>query len=425
MTTDALCIADESYAACVGIDWADQEHAVVLQVPGEDSPTHGTLAQTPEALEDWALNLYRRFGGRRVAIAVELNRGPLIYALMKHQHLVIYPVPPARLANYRKAMVTSGAKDDPTDAALILEFLVKHGEQLRAWKPDDAQTRELSLLVEQRRHLVDQRTALSNKLKSQLKAYFPQAMDYLGHDLTTRMAGDFLLKWPDLPSLQRARPETIRRFFHLHNVRRPERVQERLDAIAQARPLTEDTAVVNVGVMTVKTHAKLLRDVIDSIKAFDDQIKAVFDQHDDASLFAALPGAGKVMAPRLLVAFGSDRQRYQDAAELQSFCGAAPVTKRSGKQCVIQRRLACPTFLKQTFHEFAQYSRHQSAWAKAYYQLQRGRGKSHHATVRALAFKWIRVLFACWKARTAYDEAKYLAQLRRRDAPLCRYLPPA
>ena len=155
---------------------------------------------------------------------------------------------------------------------------------------------------------------------------------------------------------------------------------------------------------------------------FEKQIREVFTDHEDAHLFANLPGAGKALAPRLLVAFESDRQRYHDATEIQSFVGIAPVTKRSGKQQFVQRRWACPNFLRQTFHEFAQHSIGQSQWAKAYYQLQRERGKGHHAAVRALAFKWIRILFACWKSRTPYEESHYVAQLREGDAPLCQYL---
>ena len=414
-----------SFAACVGIDWADRQHALAMQVRDDAEVKHAILPQTPEALEQWAMDLRQRFSGQPVAIAVELNRGPLIHALMKYPHLVIYPVPPARLANYRRAFVSSGAKDDPTDAVLILDYLIKHGDQLRPWRPDDAQTRELAMLVEQRRGFVDQRTALSNQLKAQLKDYFPQAMDYLGDDLTTRMAADFLLKWPDLASLKRAKDQTIRQFFYRHNVRRPERVEQRIKAIRQAVALTDDAAVLHVGIAVTQALAKMLRQLAPIIDGFEKQIRKVFADHEDAHLFANLPGAGPALAPRLLVAFGSDRDRYEDATQVQSFVGIAPVTRRSGKQQSVHRRWACPNFLRQSFHEFAQHSIRQSAWARAYYQLQRDRGKGHNAAVRALAFKWIRVLFACWKSRTPYDEACYLARVRERAAPLCRYLPAA
>jgi hypothetical protein len=81
-------------------------------------------------------------------------------------------------------------------------------------------------------------------------------------------------------------------------------------------------------------------------------------------------------------------------------------------------RLACPKFLRQTFHEFANASRKKSRWARAYYEQQRQRGASHHAAVRALAYKWIRVLYRCWKDRTPYDEQVYVKALQRHHSPL-------
>ena len=44
------------------------------------------------------------------------------------------------------------------------------------------------------------------------------------------------------------------------------------------------------------------------------------------------------------------------------------------------------------------------------------RGKGHHAAVRAVAFKWIRILFACWKQRIPYDPDRYLKALQNRGS---------
>ena len=103
---------------------------------------------------------------------------------------------------------------------------------------------------------------------------------------------------------------------------------------------------------------------------------------------------------------------------MQTYSGIAPVTETSGKRKWIHFRWACPKFLRQSFHEWAGHSISQSGWARAYYQQQRDRGNDHHAAVRALAFKWLRILFRCWKDRVAYDETKYLAALIKRGSPL-------
>src|SRR5438445_1016256 len=146
----------------------------------------------------------------------------------------------------------------------------------------------------------------------------------------------------------------------------------------------------------------------------------VFAHHPDQALFDSFPGAGPVCAPRLSAAFGTDRSRWQSATEVQSHSGIAPVTERSGKALWVHHRLACPKFVKQTFHEFADQSIRFSQWARAYYDQQRGRGNDHHAALRALAYKWIRILFRCWKDRKPYDEATYIEALRRHASPLIK-----
>ena len=135
-------------------------------------------------------------------------------------------------------------------------------------------------------------------------------------------------------------------------------------------------------------------------------------------MFDALPGAGPVFAPRLLVAFGEQRERFTSADEVQQYAGIAPVLERSGKKAWVHWRLQCPKFLRQTFVEWAAESTRHSFWARLYYQQQRDKGASHQAAVRALAFKWIRILFRCWQNRTRYDESVYLNALQRRGSPL-------
>jgi hypothetical protein len=113
-----------------------------------------------------------------------------------------------------------------------------------------------------------------------------------------------------------------------------------------------------------------------------------------------------------------DRERYPTAKDMQTYAGIAPVIERSGKQFWTHWRWNCPKFIRQTFHEFAKNSIPYSIWAKAYYELQKKRGKGHNAAVRSLAFKWVRVIHRCWKDRKAYDEGLYLRVLSLRGSEL-------
>ena len=412
----------KQFAAFVGLDWADQKHDLCLSTAGSEKVKYSVLEQSPEAIEQWAGGLRQRFGGQPVAICLEQSRGALIHALMKYEFLVLFPLAPARLANYRQAVTSSGAKDDPTDANLLWDYLVHHRDRLVAWKPDQPLTREIALLAETRRDTVNLRTNLNNQLRAVLKGYFPQALSLVGETVHSPMACAFLMKWATPEHLRRANPQTVRKFYYSQNCRSESRIKERLEIIKNLVPLTTDAAIINSSLIKVRMLVGQLRPLNKSIAAMDERLKQLMRQHPDAALYVDLPGAGDALAPRLLAAFGDDRDRMDSPASMQCLSGIAPVTRRSGKRCSVQRRWACSKFLRQTFHEFASHSRLHSAWAGAFYDSQRAAGKAHNTAVRTLAFKWIRILFRCWKTRTPYDEARYIRVLKTRNSPLLKYL---
>jgi transposase len=158
--------------------------------------------------------------------------------------------------------------------------------------------------------------------------------------------------------------------------------------------------------------------LLDAIKSYDQTIAELAPKHDDYYLFSSLPGAGPSLAPRLLVAFGEQRNRFKNAAELQKYSGIAPVTERSGNKHWVHWRWRCPNFVRQTFVEWAAQTINKSYWAGEYYRQQREKGSAHQSALRALAFKWIRILYCCWQTKTQYDEATYLKALQRRGSPL-------
>ena len=408
-------------AAFIGLDWADQQHAVCLQDADNPSRETSTLDQTPEGLQKWIDQLRARFGGRPVAVAVEQARGALIYALMHVDFLHLYPVNPQTLAKLRKAFYPSGAKDDPGDAGLLLEVLLNHRNHLRVWIPDDVLTRSIQLLTEGRRKLVGERTALTNQLTAVLKMYYPQALDWFG-DLHTLRACAFLQRWPSLQQLKSATPSSVRKFYQNQGYRGEDKLKQLIESIPLAQPLTGDEAVILASTMMVQALVKQIPVLTESIQEYDRKIAALFNAHDDSTLFGSFPGAGPTLAPRLLAVFGSDRSRFEFAAEVQQLSGVAPVTEKSGKACWVHWRFACSKFLRQSLHEFAGQSILKSGWARAYYDQQRKRGTSHQAALRALAFKWTRVIFRCWKDRTPYDEAKYCQSLKLRGSHLASHL---
>lgn len=410
-----------SFAATIGLDWADKKHDLWIQARTGGKPEHQIVDQTPEALHEWVATLRQRFANERVALAIETSRGAVISALGAYDFIVLFPINPSMLCSYRQAFCVSGAKDDRTDAMLLEEYVRLHAAKLRPLEPDTELTRKLAALVENRRALVDERTRLVNQCHSLLKTYYP-LMEGLFEDLTTALAAQFLLQWPDLAALKKAGPARLRKFFYGHHCRSDQALEQRLQAIEKARPLTNDPALIEPAVLKARALAGMLKVLHQSLAEIEILIEQTTDAHPDAALFRSFPAAGPAMAPRLLVAFGTNRDRFESSLEVQQLYGIAPVKKQSGQSQVIHMRYRCPKFGRQTFHENASHVVRKEGWAKTYYEQQRARKKGHHAAVRSVAFKLIRIYFSCWKHKQCYDASLYENALKKHGSPLANLL---
>jgi transposase len=411
---------DQRYAAWVGFDWGDQEHVWALQWTDTGERERGRLEQTPEALDVWIGQLMSRLNGRRIGIAIEQKHGAVVWMLLKYECVEIYPVHPQAAGQFRQALYPSGSKSDPADGELLLDLLVHHRDRLHPLEQDDEPTRRLLLLVEQRRNWVEEKKAHGNRLSARLKVYFPQVLTWFD-DIGAAPVLDLLARWPSLERLQKAKCKTLEAFLlkHRHTAADAAAWAEQVRA---AVPAVNDSVLLDCYVLEVKALVALLKQMQTSIKEFESVIAETSLRHPCWKIAQSLPGAGPVMAPRLLAAMGSGK-RYRNAHEMQCASGIAPVTVASGRTRMIQFRRACPKFLRQTFHEWAQHSMKSCRWARVYYDQLRANGKRHHVALRALAFKWQRILFRCWKDGATYDEAKYVASLKKRSSPLGMWLP--
>lgn len=408
----------------VGIDWADQEHVVWWRTSdGRAARQPRTVKQQPEVIAEWIAKLRERFAGHRILIALEQSRGALFGALLGFEELELYPINPKQLASYRDSIHPAGGKSDPSDARLLAEFLGHAREQLRPWQPDDPLTRQIRSLAELRRKLVDERKSLVLRLTSCLKLYFPQLLTLTDRPLSSPLVLDMIRRWPSLQQLKRAQLKTLRQFLANHGIRNEQQQTEFIDSERTALPLTTDQAVIQPQVRYAQALAKQIRGLNGDIAGFEEELQQLTASHEDEQIFRSLPGAGDALAPRLIAAFGTDRDRYDGAHPLQCYSGMAPITKQSGKSRVVRKRIACPTFLRQTFHEFADNARRWSSWSRAFYEMKRSQGMKHHAAVRSLGYKWIRIIYRLWQDRRPYCEATYTARLRATGSPVVSFLP--
>jgi transposase len=323
----------------------------------------------------------------------------------------------------------SGKKIDPNDAELLARFLREQHDKLRAWHPEDAISRGLRLMSEQRRKWVQDRVAQTNELRQRLKDSYRLALDFCDGDLWSASFLGLLEKFPSQRELQRASPKQLDKWLPKKHRKADdpaadELLRTRIAAVRKAKPVTTDCAILDHARIAVANLVVMIRMLNRAIAEAEAKIAELFAEHPDAPIFSSFPGAGESLAPRLAAAYGTDRDKYQGAEDIQRLSGIAPVTKASGKTKVVHMRWACPKFLRQTFHEFAQASVRYSCWAKAYVAMRKADGHRHHEIIRGLAFKWQRILTRCWKNRQPYDEHRYVRHLRKTSSKLIAFLPP-
>jgi transposase len=424
----AAPVKEAATAACaadwiIAIDRSDATLDICQRRRDGGEASDFQIANTPESLRAWVESWPALEPGSRRLVAFEQPCRQLLgffHPLIMEEKIVLYALNPHTPQALRRAFTPSNDKSDVRDAAAIAEVLASHEDKITRWRwqPGSELTRRLRPLVEDRRHAVEERTALTNALKELLKATFPLALKMISGELWRTLSTDFLLKWPTLAELQSAKTDAVRRFYHAHECRRADVVEKRLALIADALPMTADPVLLEAARLKIQRLAEEIAVLTRHLARYDKAIAEIYARHPDSALFDSLPGSGPVFGPRLAAVMGEDRGQYESATSLQCRSGIAPIRRQSGKKNATVRRTACPRFERQTFHEWAGETIPKSAWAKAFYESQIAAGKLHHTALRALAFKWQRILWRCWQDGTPYDEARYEAALAAKGSPL-------
>jgi len=162
-------------------------------------------------------------------------------------------------------------------------------------------------------------------------------------------------------------------------------------------------AIVEAKSQLAVSLCKLLRTLDQQLEQYRQQIEKLFKEHPDHDLFGSLPGAKKVLAPRLLAAIGNDPERYGSHQVLQAFAGTAPVNYQSGRVNKTRIRWACDKFMRHTIHLWADCFRKASAWGQTYYDKKRAEGMSHACALRCLGQRLLKIVFRMLQDKKLYD----------------------
>src|SRR5262249_7272504 len=113
----------------------------------------------------------------------------------------------------------------------------------------------------------------------------------------------------------------------------------------------------------------------------------------DAAILDSTPGIGRTVLVSLLTE-ASDAPQRRDYHALQTLCGTAPVTKRSGKSCIVLRRRACNRSLRNAVHHWAHNASQYDATSRAKYEALRAKGHGHARALRSVADRLLYVVCA-------------------------------
>jgi transposase len=397
----------------LGVDWADQTHAVwVVAADGTKIAGH-TVPHTAEGLSEWGRELDQwRAQGIELWAAIERREGRVVDFLLDHG-VVVYPVNPKALDRARDRFRQSGAKDDPFDARVLADFLRTDHAHLQALQPSSAAAQELKLLTEDYQRQIRQQTRLVNQLTNTLKAYYPRALEIA--ELTTTLAQEFLQAYPTPESLTDLTERTWQRWARAHRLS-DARARE-LWGVLQQPQLPVPAHVVRAKARMMRSLLEQLPPVVAAVADYRRAIEDFFASIPPSQWARTLPiGEHGITAPTLWARLGDAPGRWESFRHLQAQAGAVPVTKRSGKQQrVVQFRHACDKALRYVVEHVAFLSLRSSEWARAYYQQQRARRHSHRQALRALGAKWLKIIFVMWERQVPYDERYHLAMMTRQQ----------
>jgi transposase len=398
----------------VGWDWASATHDVTVLDDAGAVVDRWAFRHSEQDLAAALGRLARLGKPTALPVIIERGGGLVVGRLLAAGHPVV-PVHPTAFWAARPRWGASGAKSDAGDSYKLADYLRTDGHRLRPLGKLDAGLQELQTLVRLREDHVRARTAASNQLGALLDAHWPgpKAVFYR---LASPIALAFLTDYPTPQAAAQLGRARMASFCRRHSYR-----GGKPPAVLLARLRSAPTAPVGIPAATlaalIRTQVQLLRTLLATIADLESRITTCLASHPRAAQLASLPGVGTINLAQLLAEVGPILDRVGSAEQAAAECGAAPVTKASGKTSGVYFRWAANRRARKALTAFAHNSRLASPWAGRLYADARARGKRNPHATRIVARAWLRVIWACWQQATPYNPAAHTAALRATAPP--------
>jgi transposase len=395
----------------IGVDWADAADAVWVEDEQATKIVSRSVAHTVDDFTEWGRWLdEQRAAGIELWAAIEKPEGRVVDFLLDHG-VVVFAINPKAVDRARDRFRASGAKSDPFDARVLATFLRTDHHHLTPVRPSSEAAQELKGLTRDYARHVRHQTRTLNQLTAALKAYYPRALEVCD-DLKSQWARDFLRDYPTPAALTGLTERQWQRWAHGRRLS-PERLAT-LWHVLRAPQWPVPLHVVRVQTRLLEALLEQLDVSLRTVQSYREAITDFFGRMPAATWATSLPGGKSgTTVPTLCAELGDAAGRWESFRHLQAHAGSVPVTERSGKSVAVFFRFACNRHLRQAIHQFAANSIQHSEWARAYYDRCRKRGHRHHHGLRALAAKWLKILFVLWTRQVPYDETRHLATMAR------------
>lgn len=386
----------------VGIDWADDKHDIcILRQDGTLVSEH-TIAHTSTGLAE----LHDILAGlEEMRINIERPDGLLVSGLLGEGY-PLYVTAPTHVASRR----SRPDKNDREDARLLANLLRTGDDKCRLLRVNSAAQRTLKPVVRAYDQLQQHQLRVSNQLRDVLKQYYPVMLGLFSR-LHQPLTLAFLRAFPTPQAARTASRQELVEFFASQSYRWMEKVgdkYEHLQAPALTEPVSEGLVIQMLSLVGV------LETLSVELKKLERHMRQLLHAHPEGDWWLSLPGVGIKTAARLLAYIGDNRDRFPTVQSLQVYAGTVPVTVSSGKRRRVSFRYNCNHALRNAAIDLAAHSRAKSGWARAYYLEQRARGHDHQRALRALANRWLKIIWTIWQRREAYQEAKHVSNRARR-----------
>jgi transposase len=395
----------------IGIDWSEVKHDVCILNNVGAILKEFSIAQTPQGQKRLAQEIESfAIASDHCLVGLETSNN-LVMDFLESKPYVTYVIAPNQVASSRGRFSSSGRRNDRSDAHLLADMLRTDRHRFAPWQADGLSVSQMRSNLRLIDDLTQSITRFSNRLRAALLRTYPLVVG-LFNDITTQIALQFLIEYPSQTLAQQLSHVDFAAFCQRHHYSHPNMITQRYAQLQRDVPQPTATAMLAYQEQIPILATLLLGFVQQKLQAIR-RVQQLFLRHPDQRIFASLPGAGDLLAPKLLVMYGDQRARYPTPSAIQSLAGTCPVTIQSGKKKVIKFRRACNHEYRHTAQLYAVASVSQSTWAATYFRQAKARGLENSHAYRCLANRWLAIIWTIWQREQPYDEAYHLQEVNR------------